>query len=60
MDDDLPKKPTGIQLGEDLSTLSIAELVERVEHLKAEIARVEQAITSKKGGQAAADAFFKN
>ena len=59
MDDDLPKKPTGIQLGEDLSTQSVAELTERMAHLKDEIVRVEEAITAKKGSQAAADAFFK-
>ncbi|MCG8446272.1 MAG: DUF1192 domain-containing protein [Hyphomicrobiales bacterium] len=59
MDDDLPKKPTGIQLGEDLSTHSVAELTERMAHLKDEIVRVEEAITAKKGSQAAADAFFK-
>ena len=60
MDDDLPKKPKGVQLGEDLSTLSVDELTERVEDLKAEIVRVEEAIAAKKGSQAAADAFFKN
>ena len=59
MDDDLPKKPTGIQLGEDLLTHSVAELTERMAHLKDEIVRVEEAITAKKGSQAAADAFFK-
>ncbi len=40
IDDDLPKK-AAYEIGSDLSMLSVDELKERVEQLKAEIARIE-------------------
>jgi uncharacterized small protein (DUF1192 family) len=59
MDED-PARPKKVhELGEDLSLLSVAELRERVEALKAEIGRLEAAIGSKEATRSAADNFFK-
>lgn len=58
-DEDAPKKPVGWTVGEDLSTLSIDELTERIEALKAEISRVEAALAAKRASMGAADSFFK-
>lgn len=61
--DDLPRKKTGpltdLEL-EDLSTISVDELDERVERLTAEIERTKQEIKNKQASRAAADAFFKS
>lgn len=43
---------------EDLELYGIAELEERIEVLRAEIARVQAQIDRKRSGRAAADAFF--
>jgi uncharacterized small protein (DUF1192 family) len=53
-----PKKKAH-ELGEDLALLSVAELHERVDALKAEIERLEAAIGSKEASRSAADTFFK-
>lgn len=60
MDDDAlrPKKKTH-EIGEDLALLSVGELRERVELLKAEIGRLEAAIGGKEASRNAADTFFK-
>jgi uncharacterized small protein (DUF1192 family) len=62
-DDDIfaPKKPAPAQhnLGELLDALSVDELNERIELLRAEIARLEAARDRKSASRAAADAFFK-
>jgi uncharacterized small protein (DUF1192 family) len=52
------QSPRTITAGEDLSKLSIAELTERLEILRAEIARVEAAAEAKKTYTAAAAALF--
>jgi uncharacterized small protein (DUF1192 family) len=59
--DDLqpPKKPKSYELGQDLSKLSVGELKELVSELKAEIARVEQALNAKQSSKSAAEAAFK-
>ena len=59
--DDLdPIKKAGRSFAqEDLSTFSVGELQERIEALKAEIARCEALIDSKQGTRAAADGLFK-
>jgi uncharacterized small protein (DUF1192 family) len=58
-DDTEPKpKPTAV-IGEDLSTLSVAELEARVALLEREIARVQEEAQRKKARQAAADQLFK-
>jgi uncharacterized small protein (DUF1192 family) len=45
-------------LKEDLELYGVAELEERVDMLRAEIARVEAQIERKRAGRAAADALF--
>jgi uncharacterized small protein (DUF1192 family) len=57
--DDLPKKKILHEIGQDLSLLSIAELTERVELLKEEIARLEAEMNRKRATRSAADIFFK-
>ena len=61
--DDLPRKqPTGAEAlaKESLDDLSVYELKERVEQLRAEIARTEAAITAKESGKSEADKLFKS
>ena len=58
-DNDGPKKKILHEVGQDISLLSVFELKERVEILKAEIMRLEQAATSKDAAKNAADLFFK-
>ena len=58
--EDLPKKPAGVMLGENLDLLSVAELEDRVGQLEAEILRVKAAIQSKQASKNAADAFFRS
>jgi uncharacterized small protein (DUF1192 family) len=53
------KKPKGFELGQDLSKHSVGELEALVEQLKAEIARVEQALGAKQSSKSAAEAAFK-
>jgi uncharacterized small protein (DUF1192 family) len=45
-------------LREDLELFGVAELEERVQMLRAEIARVQAQIDRKRAGRAAADALF--
>ena len=47
------------EIGEDLALLSVEELKERVEALKAEIARLEAAIGAKQASKNTADTFFR-
>ena len=58
-DDEKPKPPRAVTLGEDLSRISVTELDERVAALEAEIERVRSEIAAKKKHAAAADALFK-
>ena len=59
-DDLKPKQPSkAIVVGEDLSTMSVAELDARVAALAAEIARVEAERKAKSSRNAAADQLFK-
>ncbi len=61
LDDLLPqKKPTGVTIGDALTTLSIAELEKRVKDLEAEIVRVGAEIDRKKRHEEAARALFKS
>jgi uncharacterized small protein (DUF1192 family) len=57
--DELPKKKVVHELGQDLTLLSVAELSERVNLLKEEIARLESEIKRKQASKSAADLFFK-
>jgi uncharacterized small protein (DUF1192 family) len=59
MDEERVRPKKAHELGEDLALLSVEELRERVEALKAEIGRLESAIRSKEASKSAADTFFK-
>lgn len=54
-----PDDPLKALAKEDLGTLSIDELAERIAALKAEIGRVEQAMNGKKQSLNAADSIFR-
>ena len=56
-----PKKPalTPHHLGEPLDALSVDELGERIELLRAEIARLEAARERKSASRTAANSFFR-
>jgi len=56
-----PLRPTkkAHELGEDLAMLSVDELRERVDALKAEIERLEAAIRTKQATRSEADTFFR-
>lgn len=54
-----PKVVKAVTVGEDLKTLSVAELEARIAVLKEEIARVEAEIAAKRKHEAAAAALFK-
>ena len=57
-DDNEPRPKAQIVLGEDLYDLSIDELSERIERLRAEISRVEAALAQKRKGLDTAAAIF--
>ena len=64
MDDDdffssRPTDPLSLLVRQDLGPISIAELRERIETLKTEIARVETHIDATEQHRNAADALFK-
>lgn len=59
-DEEPDKKKLVHVLGEDLTTLSEDELAERVDLLKAEIARLEEAKAARRATREAASSFFKN
>ncbi len=54
-----PKKPSVHQIGEDLASLSLDELEDRIELLKGEIERLTQAIADKRASADVAATFFK-
>jgi uncharacterized small protein (DUF1192 family) len=58
-DDIRPKAAKAITLGEELASLSVAELDARIAALQQEIARVEAERAAKKAHEAAAAALFK-
>ncbi|MBS7545214.1 DUF1192 domain-containing protein [Ancylobacter oerskovii] len=51
--------PAAHEVGTDLSTLSEAEIEERIALLEAEIVRLRASLDGKRSSRAAADAFFK-
>jgi uncharacterized small protein (DUF1192 family) len=59
LDEELPKKRKAHEIGEDLATLSLDELDARIDMLRNEIGRIEEAIKAKRASASAADAFFK-
>ena len=58
-DEDRPKKKIVHELGQELALLSVSELTDRIELLRAEIARLEAAMASKKASHDVASQFFK-
>ena len=52
-------KPPAHEMGQDLSTLSVADLDERIALLEREIERLREARAKKDASKAAASAFFK-
>jgi len=54
-----PKKTKSYELGQDLSKHSVGELRALIDELKAEIARVEQALSAKQSSKSSAEAVFK-
>jgi uncharacterized small protein (DUF1192 family) len=57
--DELKKPPKAVTVGEDLKTLSVAELEARIVTFTAEIERVKTELQAKKAHEAAAAALFK-
>ena len=51
--------PAGLEVGQDLSMLSIDEIDERITLFEREIARLKEARSRKEQSRAAASAFFK-
>jgi uncharacterized small protein (DUF1192 family) len=59
-EDENAAKPKAVFVpGQDLSLLSITDLAETITELKAEIIRLEAAITAKQGTRASAESLFK-
>lgn len=58
-DDQKPKPKVTVGIGDDLTTLSVAELEARIAALSQEIERVKAEIATKKSRNAAADSLFK-
>jgi uncharacterized small protein (DUF1192 family) len=58
-DEPRPKPSKAITIGEDLATLSVAELNERIVALAAEIERIKVELQAKQAHEAAAAALFK-
>lgn len=58
IDDDRPAKKPRHEIGQDLSLLSVDELRQRIEDLRAEIARLEAELASKGTTRSAAEALF--
>jgi uncharacterized small protein (DUF1192 family) len=57
--EDKPRPAPIHALGQPLETLSLREIDERIEALRAEIARLEAAREAKQAASAAAEAFFR-
>lgn len=58
-EDDRPAPKLVHQIGQDLSMLSLAEIDERIEALRAEIERLSEMRARKDASRSAADAFFR-
>jgi len=54
-----PKPVTGAMIGDNLSTLSVAELEARIKDLEQEIVRVRAELDAKRRHEDAASALFK-
>ena len=58
--EDLPKKTPAMVIGDSLDAVSVAELVQRIQALESEIARIQAEIARKRASRSAADAFFRS
>jgi uncharacterized small protein (DUF1192 family) len=58
-EEEVPRKKPVHEIGQDLASLSIAELEETIAILRAEIVRLEQSIAHKRASQDTAASFFK-
>ena len=58
-DDNKPQKKLSHEIGQDLTLLSVKELGDRIDLLRAEIARLEADIARKQATRSAAEQFFK-
>lgn len=58
-DEEAPKKKSRHEIGEDLASLSLDELRDRIGILQREIVRLEEGIAAKQASAAAAASFFK-
>jgi uncharacterized small protein (DUF1192 family) len=58
-DDITPKPATGVMIGDNLATLSVAELEARIKDLEDEIVRVRAELDAKRRHEDAASALFK-
>ena len=59
-DEDRPAKKVAHEIGQELALLSVEELNGRIELLKTEISRLEEALASKRASRDAASKFFKS
>jgi uncharacterized small protein (DUF1192 family) len=59
-EDDRPRKKIGHEIGQDLSLLSVEELMERVAVLSSEIERLQSAAAKKRASKEAANNVFKS
>lgn len=59
MDEDRPRPKAEHVVGQDLSALSVHELAERIDLLKAEIVRLEADRAAKQSSRSAAESVFK-
>ncbi len=57
--DDAPKKSAQMVIGENLDSISVAELEQRIQLLESEINRLRAEISKKQASKSAADAFFR-
>ncbi|KRA00356.1 hypothetical protein ASD64_01980 [Mesorhizobium sp. Root157] len=58
-DDEPRKKPQPHEIGQDLALLSVGELKERIDILRAEITRIEAELHAKGSTKSAAEALFR-
>ena len=58
-DEDRPAPKPRHSVGEPLDAVSVEELLERIDLLRGEIARIEAEVARKRASRSAADAFFK-
>ena len=59
-DDDRPRKKVSHEIGQDLSLLSVEELIERIALLTSEIERLQVAMAKKRASKDEANNIFKS